>query len=63
MSTPGHGFVGWRRRFGARRSSAPELDAIFDDSDLLMTVVANNSAPLATATAVLAAIEWPLVTR
>ena len=22
-ATPGHGFVGWRRRFGARRSSRP----------------------------------------
>ena len=41
---------------------APELDNILDESDLSTTVVENNRAPLATAKAVLAAIEWPLVT-
>lgn len=33
-----------------------------DEGDLSMTVVENDRSPLATATAVLAAIEWPLVT-
>ena len=41
---------------------APELDNVLDESDLSMTVVENTGAPLATAKAVLAAIEWPLVT-
>lgn len=41
---------------------APELDDILDESDLSMTVVENDGPPLATAKAVLAAIEWPLVT-
>jgi hypothetical protein len=41
---------------------APELDDILDQSDLPMTVVQNDGPPLMTAKAVLAAIEWPLVT-
>ncbi|HEX6233531.1 MAG TPA: AAA family ATPase [Jiangellaceae bacterium] len=41
---------------------APELDDILDQSDLSMTVVENDGPPLMTAKAVLAAIEWPLVT-
>ncbi len=41
---------------------APELDQILDASQLSMTVVENNGPPMATAKAVLAAIEWPLVT-
>jgi gluconate kinase len=44
-------------------SRAPELDEILDNSDLSMTVVENDGAPLATAKAIIAAIEWPLVTR
>lgn len=41
---------------------APELDDILDEGDLSMTVVENDGPPLMTAKAVLAAIEWPLVT-
>jgi hypothetical protein len=40
---------------------APELYNILDKSDLPMTVVGNDDPPLATARAVLTAIEWPLV--
>ncbi len=40
---------------------APELDDILEESDLSMTVVANDGPPLATAQEVLDAIEWPLV--
>jgi hypothetical protein len=40
---------------------APELDDILDKSDLPMAVVGNVGPPLATAMAVLTAIEWPLV--
>ena len=41
---------------------APELDEILNNGDLSMTLVENNGSPLATAQAVLATIEWPLVT-